>query len=118
MNQQATNASDVSRLCGAQQRILEQRLAQTFSLMITIHGHPCQDHDWHRMPGQTLHYARWSILRINTSDRQTVEAHDLGAKAAHIGLGAVGFLIDEGVALQELVEGQLPTVEAFRRIRR
>lgn len=92
MNQQTTNASDVSRLCGAQQRVPEPRLAQTFSLMIAIHCQPCQDHDRHRMPGQALHDACWSILRINTSDRQTVEAHDLAAKARHVGMGAIRLL--------------------------
>ncbi len=118
VNQEATNACYVSSLCGAQQRVFEQCLAQSFPQVMTIDGQPCQDHDRHRMLGQALHDTCWSILRINASDRQTVEAHYLCTKAAHVGLGTVGFLVNEGIALQKLVEWRLPAVEAFRRIRR
>jgi hypothetical protein len=54
----------------------------------------------------------WSGLRIDTADRQAVEAHHHVALAADVGLGAVGLLVDERVALQELVQRGLPAVEA------
>jgi len=118
MDQQAANACDVGSLSGAQQRILEQGLAQTFTLMLFVHCEPGQDHDWYRITRQPLHHSRRRGLGIDTADRQTVEADHHVLVAADVGLGAVGLLVDERVALQELVQRGMAAVESIDLIRR
>jgi hypothetical protein len=43
VDQQATDACDVCRLCSSHQRVLEQSLAQSFSLMLVVHCESCVD---------------------------------------------------------------------------
>lgn len=117
MDQQAANAGDVGGLRGAQQRILEQSLAQTFTLMLLVHGEPGQNHDRHRVARQPLHHSRRRGLRIDTADGKAVEADHPVTLAADIGLRAVGLLVDERVALQELVQRGLATIERIDLIR-
>ena len=52
MDQQAADTRNVGGLCGAQQCILEQGLAQTFTLMLLVHSEPGQDQDRHRVARQ------------------------------------------------------------------
>ena len=87
------------------------------SLVITIHRQPREDHDRHRMPGQPLHHTSRGIFGINAADGQTVEADHFAVQATNIGLCAVGLLIDQSMALQELIERRLPTVERLHRVR-
>ena len=69
MHQQATNAGNVSGLGSSQQRILQQRLAQSSALAVLVHSESRQDHDRYRMPGRAHHDAHPSTLRINAADR-------------------------------------------------
>jgi len=91
---------------------LSSALSQAPALVVLVYGESRQDHDRRRMPGQALHNARRSILWINATDGQAIEAHHLAAPATHIGLRAMSFLADERITLQELVECRLPTTNA------
>ena len=117
MDQQAADTGDVGGLCGTQQRILEQGLAQSFALMLLVHCEPGQDHDRYRMTCQPLHYSLRRGLRIDDADRQAVEADHHIIMAANVGLRAVGLLVDERVALQELVQRSLAAVKSIDLIR-
>src|SRR5690606_36860316 len=117
MYQQAANPGDVCGLCGAQQRILEQGLAQVLALMRFLDGEPCQDHDRHRMACEPFHPSRRRGFRIDAADGETVEADHHATLAADVGLRGIGLLVDERVALQELVQRSLAAIESIDLIR-
>jgi hypothetical protein len=66
---------------------------------------------------QPLHHSRRRGFRIDATNGQTVEADHHVTLAADIGLRAVGLLVDERVALQELVQRGLAAVESIDLIR-
>ena len=65
------------------------------------------------MSGQAFHDTRCGGLWINTPDRQTVEADHGAIAAAHIGLRTVGLLVEQGVALQKLIQLRLTAIKLF-----
>ena len=117
MDQQTANPGDVGSLCGAQQGVLEQGLAQTLTLMLLVHGESSQDHDRHRVTRQPRHHFRGRGFRIDAADGEAVEADHQVTLAADIGLHAVGLLVDERIALQELVQCGLAAIERIDLIR-
>ena len=85
--------------------------------MLLVHGEPGQDHDRHRVARQPLHHSRRRGFRIDATNGQAVKADHHVTLAADIGLRAVGLLIDERVALQELIQRGLTAVERIDLIR-
>lgn len=74
------------------------------ALMLLVHREPGEDHHRYRVTRQPLHHPCRRGLRIDTADGEAVEADHHVAQAADVGQRAVGFLVDERVALQELVQ--------------
>ena len=118
MHQQTAYAGDVGSLCGAQQSITQQRLAQAIALVCAIHREPSQNHDRHGVTGQAFHDPLRCRLRCNTANSQAVEANHRIGMAANISLRAVCFLVDQRMALQKLVQRDLPTIERINMISR
>ena len=85
--------------------------------MLLVHREPRQDHDRHRVARQPLHHSRRRGFWIEAADGDTVEADHHVTLAADVGLRAVGLLVDERVALQELVQRCLAAVEGIDLIR-
>jgi len=113
MHQQCTNPGNVSRLRCAQQRILEQCFAKPRALVLKVHGKPGQNHHRHGVLWNAFGHTRCRVGRLNASHGQTVETNDRAGLATHVGLRAVGFLIDERKALQKLVQCSLATIKGI-----
>lgn len=54
---------------------------------------------------------------LDAANRQAVETKDRARMAAHVGLRAVGFLVDERKALQELIQCALATIKGLNGVR-
>ena len=117
MHQQCTNSGNVRRLCGAQQRIFEQCFAKPCALVLKVHGKPGQNHHRHGVLCNAFGHTRCRNGLLHTANRQAVETNDRARMAAHVGLGTIGFLVDERKALQKLVQSTLATIKRLRSIR-
>ena len=117
MYQQCTNPGNIRRLCSAQQRIFEQCSAQPCALVLKVHSKSGQNHHRHGVLWNAFDHTRCRIGRLHTTNRQAVEANDRARMAAHVGLGTVGFLVDERKALQKLVQCALATVKGLNSVR-
>lgn len=116
MNQQGTNTGNICRLCGAPQRIFEQRFAQADALMLSVHRKPGQDHYGDRVVRHPFEHPGGCLGRIDTAHGQTVEPKHGIRMATHIGLSTVGFLIDQCKAVQKLIQCGLTTVEGLNSV--
>ena len=87
------------------------------ALMFLVYRKPSQNHDWHRVTRLTLHDSRRSGLRIDTADDEAVEADHHVTLTTDVGLGAVGLLVNERIALQKLVQRGLTAIETIHLIR-
>ena len=117
MYQQGTNPGYVRRLCCTQQRIFEQCFAKPCALMLKVHGKPGQNHHRHGVLWNTFGHTRCRIEWLNATHGQTIETNDRAGMAPHVGLRAVGFLIDERKALQELIQCALATIKGLNGVR-
>ena len=101
---------------------LEGRFAQELEPLVAEFNHVLAENadmvQRARTQAGNLAHAVHTPLTIlaNAADGQAIEAHHLAAPATHVGLCAVGFLVDERIALQELVECRLPTSKCLHRI--
>ena len=103
VNQQCTNTCNIRRLRCAQQRVFEQRFTKPCALVLKVHGKPSQNHHRHGVLWNAFGHTRCRIGWLDTANRQAVETNDRTRMAVHVGLRAVGFLVDERKALQKLV---------------
>ena len=113
VNQQCTNPSNIRRLRCAQQRIFEQCFAKPCALVLKVHGKPSQNHHRHGVLWNAFGHTRCRTGRLNATHGQTVETNDRTRMATHVGLRAVGLLIDERKALQKLVQCRLTTIKGL-----
>ena len=117
MNQQCTNPGNIRRLRCPQQRIFKQRFAKPCALVLKVHGKPGQNHHGHGVLWNTFGHTRCRIGWLDTANRQAVETNDRARMVAHVGLRAVGFLVDERKALQELIQCALATIKGLNGVR-
>ena len=117
VNQQCTNPGNIRRLRCAQQRIFEQCFAKPCALVLKVHGKPGQNHHRHGVLWNAFGHTRCRIGWLDTAYRQAVETDDRARLAAHVGLRAVGFLVDERKALQKLVQCGLTTIKGLNGVR-
>jgi hypothetical protein len=105
------DTGDIRGLCGAENRIFEKCPAQPLRLVHPVHRQAGENHRRNRMSGQPFYHSRWCILMGDTANAQTVKANHPAFGAADIGLGTVGPLIDQSVALQKLIKRRLATIK-------
>ena len=117
VHQQCTNPGNVSRLCSAQQRIFEQCFAKPSALVLKVHCKPGQNHHRHGVLWNAFGHTGCRTGRLNATNRQAVETNDRARMAGHVGLRAVGFLVDERKALQKLIQCALATIEGLNGVR-
>lgn len=117
VNQQCTYAGDICRLRGALQCILEKGLAKSDTLVLEIHRQARQNHDRHRVLWDAFNHSGSCCCRFDTAHCQTVKADHRTRAARNICLRAVGFLIDQRKALQELIECGLTAIEGLNGVR-
>ena len=117
VNQQCTNPRNIRRLRCAQQRIFEQCFAKPCALVLKVHGKPGQNHHRHGVLWNAFGHTRRRIGWRHTANHQAVETNDRGGLAAHVGLRAVGFLVNERKALQKLVQRALTTIKGLYGVR-
>lgn len=100
MDQKRSNAGNVRRLAGAEQRILEQRLAKAAPLVAPVDRQPGKKHDWDWMACESFADAAWRRRVFDRAYGEAVIADDPPlAETNHIGLSATGLLADERMAL-------------------
>lgn len=116
-DQQCTNPSNIRRLRYAQQRIFKQCFAKPCALVLKVHGKPGQNHHRHGVLWNAFGHTRYRIGWLDTANRQAVETNDRARLAAHVGLRAIGFLVDERKALQKLVQRALTTIKGLYGVR-
>ena len=73
-----------------------------------VHGQPGEYHDGYWVASQSFGYSVGRILKGDATHGQAVKASDHVCLTADVGLGAVGLLVDERVALREQVERREP----------
>ena len=117
VNQQCTNTCNIRRLRCAQQRIFEQCFTKPCALVLKVHGKPGQNHHRHGVLRNAFGHTRCRIGWLDTANRQAVETNDRARMAAHVGLRAVRFLVDERKALQKLVQCRLTTIKRLNSVR-
>ena len=115
--QQCTNPSNIRSLRCAQQRIFEQCFAKPCALVLKVHGKPGQNHHRNGVLWNTFGHTRCRMGWLDAANRQSVETKDRARMAAHVGLRAVGFLVDERKALQELIQCALATIKGLNGVR-
>ena len=111
MYQQCTNSGNVRRLRSTQQRIFEQCFAKPCTFVLKVHGKPGQNHHRHGVLWDAFDHTRCRMRWHHTTNRQTVETNDRARMAAHVGLGTIGFLVDERKPLQKLIQCALATIK-------
>jgi hypothetical protein len=73
-------------------------------LVLKVHGKPGQNHHRHGVFCNAFGHALCRMGWLNATHGQTVETNDCAAMATHVGLRAVGFLVDQRKALQKLIQ--------------
>jgi len=99
MDEQGSNARNVRCLGGAEECVLEQRLAEPTSLLSLVDRQSGQKHDWDGMTRKPLADAGGRLRMFNGADGEAVVADDSPFAATDdIGLSAAGPLVGERVA--------------------
>lgn len=117
VHKQRTDACNISRLRSAQQRVLQQGFAQACPLMLNIHGQSCQNHDWDGVLRDALDHSRRSSCGVDTADSKAVKPNHRTTVTTHVGLRAIGPLVDQRKALQKLIECSLAAIKGLDGVR-
>ena len=117
VDEQRADACNISRLRCAQQCILEQCFSKPCALVLKVHGKPGQNHHRYRVLWNAFGHTRCRIGWLNAANRQAVETNDRAGTTTHVGLRAVGFLVDKRKALQKLVKCALATIKGLNGVR-
>jgi len=100
-----------------QERIFEQCFAKPCALVLKVHGEPGQNHHRHGMMWNAFGHTRCRTGWLNATHGQNVETNDRVGMVTHVGLRAVGFLIDERKVQQELIQCALATIKGLNGVR-
>jgi len=112
MNQQCAHTNDFSRLRGAEERVLEERLAETSTFFRLVDSQTSQKNYTDGMIGKALGDPLRRITTANTGRSERVIAGDPLGAAGDVGLGGVGLLILPSIPCQPLIERWFSAIEA------
>src|SRR5260370_39546238 len=110
--QQCAHTDDLSRLCRADECVLEQGLTESLTLFGMVERKPGEKDHPYGMIGQTLGNPLRGVASPNTGSNQRIVAGNPVAATGDIGLGGIGLLVLPGIPYQPIVERRLATIEA------